>query len=125
MLERNGIMLCTMLVLRTLEVIQDYWIPLHIKPVKVPTISNDLSQNRFGKKVPLFGNKNSNFHKTLIKKAHSMKRFQKFLCVVDGHEAIDFFSILTFLTSVHFWSFFKDPMDQKMTGAKKVTFTKY
>ena len=73
-----------------LEVIQDYRIPLHIKPVKVPTISNDLSQKFFWKKVPLFWNKNSKFQKTVIKKAHSMKRFQKFLCVVDGHEAIDF-----------------------------------
>ena len=33
--------------IQSLEVIQDSWIQLHIKPVKVPTISNDLTQKFF------------------------------------------------------------------------------
>ena len=89
----------------------NYQIPLHIKPVKVPTISNDLSQNFFWKKVPLFWNKNSKFQKTVIKKAHSMNRFQKFLCVVDGHEETDVLVFWLFWLWLFLWFIFQDLMD--------------
>ena len=36
-----------------IEVVQDSWIQLHIKPVKVPTINNDLRQKVFLKKGPI------------------------------------------------------------------------
>ena len=35
-----------------------------------------------------------------------------------------FFTIFTFFTTVIYWSIFQDVMDQKMTGAKKISLTK-
>ena len=105
---------------RTLEVIQDYRIPLHIKPVRVPTISNDLSQKIFWKKVPLFWNKNSKFQKTVIQKAHSMKRFQKFLCGVDRHKKNWFLTSMTFLALAIFSIHEIVKKYPKMAGSKKV-----
>ena len=83
------------------------WIPEPIKPLKVLTISNNLSQKIW--------NKNSKFQKTVIRKIplHSWRAWRNW-----------FFSILAFLALVIFQSIFSDLMDQKITGAKNVTFMK-
>ena len=51
---------------------------------------------------------------------HSMKKFQKFLSVVDRHEKSNFFTFMIFLAPAIFWSVTSEEIDQKMTGAKKV-----
>ena len=61
----------------TLEYLQDSWIPKPIKPTKVLTIRNNLSQFFFRKMVPLFWNKNSKFQKTVIKISPQYERISK------------------------------------------------
>ena len=46
-----------------------------------------------------------------------MNGFQKFLCIIDGHEKLIFYT--NFFGSGYFLTFFSDLMDQKMAGAKK------
>ena len=108
----------------TLEVIQGFLIQLHIKPTKVLTKNNYLSQKFFWKKVRPFGNKNSKFQKTVIKKSPQYERILKIS--MHGWRAWSewFFTILTFFAPVIYWSIFQDVMDQKMTRAKKVTLKK-
>ena len=52
-----------------------------------------------------------------------MNRFQKFLCIVYGHEKTDFFIVTTSLAPALF-NPFSDLMDKKMVGAKKVVIIK-
>ena len=60
-----------------LEVIQGFLIQLHIKPTKVLTKNNYLSQRFFWKNVSPIGNKNSKFQKTVIKKSPQFKQILK------------------------------------------------
>ena len=108
----------------TLEVIQVFLIQLHIKPTKVLTKNNYLSQKFFWKNVSPFGNKNSKFQKTVIKKSPQYDRILKIS--MRGWQALSvwLFTIFTFFAPAIYWSIFQDVMDQKMTGAKKVTLTK-
>jgi len=55
-----------------------------------------------------------------LRKYHSMERFPKLLCVVDGHEKADFFLYELFLALTIFLLHEILKKDQRMTRAKEV-----
>ena len=94
-------------------------IPEPIKPAKVLTISNDLSQIFFWKNISPFGNKNSKFEKTVISKSPQHELISK-IPLHDWQAWKSWFlTIVTFLAPVTFWSFFQISWIKKMAGAKK------
>ena len=53
-----------------------------------------------------------------------MNGFQKFLCIVDGHEETNFLVFLTFLAPVIFWSIFLRSHGSKNDRNQNVTLMK-